>query len=532
MRNKKRMNNYDEYIDIVNDVLDLHDNSESSVQIIENSKDFYLQNRELFKNIVPDYCEGKISCGIFASYGFRLYAATIGNKIELLTHQDGYTDSPIFSYQVDDIIDYSKEHDSHAENENNIEEYNEESREKDFLKVSSVLLEWSINPQSNIDILPEVLSKMIIPAIKRIRKSIIDKRPVINILLPPFSKDFTSSENYEGEESDSCFDFNTILNSSDFEDIEINIQDYSSLINLKGAERKYLGIHHTDGINDYLIFSVFENIRGHKECIGCVAINLNSKKEYILQPYKQQLIFDKQVSAFLDTKTGEDIIYFSPVENKFPIPTTCSSYLGTHTTSFIDNEYILKNNELTGNKEIDKIISLFSGMKSMSVAEICARYLEEPNLYNIALGDMVYIAILLEQHGEIFQSSLLKLKRKDRIFPVQNTEFKHYKSEMLAHLPSNFAKIGWKINYVRKLKIIPFRKIGYKLYLKQITESIVNHFDDCTTDDVIEEYMFIHTKNKQTAIHNVPSAMSAAKMFIEMINIDSIAINYCKDLMF
>ena len=526
------MNNYDEYIEIVNDVLDLSDNPESSVQVIENSKEFYLQNRELFKNIVPNYSEDKISCGIFASYGFRLYAATIGNEIELLTHQDGYNDSPIFSYQVDDIIDYSKEHESHSEDVINLDEDSEESKKKAFQKASSILLEWSINPQSNIDILPEVLSKMLIPAIKRIRKSIINKRPVINVLIPPFSKDFTSSENYEGDVSDSYFDFNEILDSSEFEDIEINIQDYSSLINLKVSERKYLCIHHTDEINDYLVFSVFENIRGHKECIGCVAININSAKKYILQPYKQQLIFDKQANSFLDKSKGDEIIHFSPVENKFPIPTTCSSFLGTHTTSFIDNEYILKKTIPTGNKEIDRIISLFAGIKSMSVAEICARYLDEPNLYNIALGDMVYIAILLEQNEEVFQSSTLKLKRKDRIFPVQNTEFIHYKSDMLAHLPSNFARIGWKINYIRKLKIIPIQKIGYKLELRQIAESIIKHSDDCTTDDVIEEYQFIHTKDKKAAIHNVPSAMSAAKMFVEMINIDTIAINYCKDMMF
>lgn len=48
-------------------------------------------------------------------------------------------------------------------------------------------------------------------------------------------------------------------------------------------------------------------------------------------------------------------------------------------------------------------------------------------------------------------------------------------------------------------------------------------------DDVIEEYMFIHTKNKKLAVHNVPSAISAAKMFFEMINMDSIAINFCNE---
>ena len=517
------MNNYDKYIEIVNDILGLSDNSESSVQVIENSKNFYLQNRELFKNIVPVYSEDKIACGIFASYGFRLYAATIGNEIELLTHQEGYNDSPIFPYRVDDIIDYSKEHDSYTKSE--------ESREKEFLKASSILLEWSINPQSNIDILPEVLLKILVPAIKRIRKSIINKRPVINILIPPFSRDFTSSENYEGDVSDSYFDFNEILKSSEFEDIEINIQDYSSLISLKGNERKYLVIHHTDESDDYLVFSVFENIRGHKECIGCVAIH-NNEKKYILQPYKQELIFDKQASILLNKSKRDVIIHFSSIENKFPVLTTCNSFLGTHTTSFIDNEYILRNTIPTGNKEIDRIVSLFYGIKSMSVAEICARYLEEPNLYNIALGDMVYIAILLEQHEEVFQSSTLKLNRKDRIVPVQNTEFIHYKSEMLANLPSNFARIGWKINFVQKFEIIPYQKIGYKSELKQIAESIIKHSDDCTTDDVIEEYQFIHTKDKKAAIHNVPSAMSAAKMFVELINIDSIAINYCKDMMF
>ena len=513
------MADFDKYIEIVDDVLDLSENTDSSLQIIENTKEFYLQNKEMFKKIVPNFEEGKTACGIFVSYGLRLYAATIGEEVELLTHQDGYNDTPIFSYRVDDILDYSTEHDF------TVEEESEES-----LVASSVLLNWSINPQSNIDILPEILSKMVLPSIKRVKKSIaVGNRPVINILLPPFSKDFTSVDNYEGEADETSLDITQILEDSHFEDMELNFLDYSPLVELNGDERKYLAIYHSDGKNEFLVFSVFENIRGHKECLGCIAININTQENFILQIYKQEYEIDKIDSLALENKRDVNSIQFSPVESKLPIPASCSSFLGVHTTSFMDNEYILRSEEKTGNKEIDKIISLFSGTKSMSVAEICARFVGEPNLYNIALGDMVYIAILLDQHDEVFQSSTLKTKRKDRVTPVQNTEFIHYDSNMLPHLPSNFARIGWKLSSVGRLRLVPYQKIGYKLSLRQITESIVNHYDDCTTDDVIDEYLFIHTKNKKIAVHNVPNAISAAKMFIEMINIDSIAINFCNE---
>ena len=517
------MNEFDKYIEIVDDVLYLAENDKSTVQTIENTKDFYTKNRDFFKRIVPEYAEGKNACGIFVSYGIRICLATIGKEVELLTHQDGYNDTPIFSYRVDDILDYSNEHDFSTDDEN------EETQ-----LASSVLLDWSINPKSNIDILPEILSKMVIPGIKRIRKSIVGSRPVINILLPPFSKGFTSSEEFEQDEdtSPSTFDFESILEESDFEDMEINFIDYSSLVDIESDERKYLAIHHSDGQNEYLVFSVFENIRGHKECLGNVAINVKTQESFVLQSYQQNFEIDKNESLLKGNKTKDDLIRFTPVENKLPIPVGCSSFLGVHTTSFIDNEYILKTDSKTGNKIIDKIIDLFSGTKSMSVAEICARYLEEPNLYNIALGDMVFIAILLDQHDEIFLPSTLKTNRKDRISPVQNTEFIHYESELLPHLPANFARIGWKLNYIRRLKIIPYQKIGYKLNIHLITESIVNHYDDCTTDDVIEEYMFIHTKNKKLAVHNVPSAISAAKMFFEMINMDSIKINFCNENVF
>lgn len=523
------MQNLIEYIDIVDDVLDLTKNDELSIQKIENKKSFYLQNQDLFKKIVPDFTEGKTSCGIFVAYGYRLYAAMIGKKVELLTHQDGYIETPVFPFRVDDILDYTSEHNftGNEETDNIVE-----NEDNEFQKASSILLNWMINPQSNIDILPEIISKMVVPSIKRIRKSIIGSRSVINILLPPFAKEFTSSEKYEGDEESKVFDFTQIFQETDFEDMEVNFLDYSSLVDIKDNERKYLAIQHNDGKNEYLIFSVYEKIRGHKECLGSVAINTIAQKNYILQTFNQNIVIEKKESLLINDKKKDDEINFEPVENKLPIPSSFSSFLGEHTTSFIDTEYILKIGMKTGNKEVDTIISFFENTKSMSVAEICARYVNEQNLYNIALSDMVYIAILLEQHSEIFQQSTLRLSRKDRIVPVQNTEFVHYQSILLPHLPANFSRIGWKINFMRRLKIIPYQKIGYKLPLRSIIESVVKHYDDCTTDDVVEEYLFIHTKNKKQGVNEVPNAMSAAKMFVELLNIDSIAIDFYNDTVF
>ncbi len=74
--------------------------------------------------------------------------------------------------------------------------------------------------------------------------------------------------------------------------------------------------------------------------------------------------------------------------------------------------------------------------------------------------------------------------------------------------------------------------INHKLSLRSMTESIVNNFDDCTTDQVIEDYLFIHTKNKNKGINEVPNAISAAKLFIEMLNIDTISINFCNENVF
>ena len=522
------MQEFDKYIKIVDNVLDLSKNKDSSIQLIENTKKFYYRNKEQFKNIVPEYTTGKISCGIFVAYGIKLYAATIGKKVELLTHQDGYNDTPIFSFRVDDILDYSSEHIFWGEN-NKIDTY-EEKEENEFLKASSILLNWSINPQSNIDILPEIISKIVVPSIKRIRKSIVGIRPVINVLLPPFAKDFTSFGNYEGEESNT-FDITQIFQGTDLEDMEINFLDYSSLVNIKGYERKYLAIHHSDGTNNYLVISVFENIRGHKECLGHVAINICTQESFILQTFKQEYRIEKKETLLLNKKKEKNVIHFNLVKNKLPILSSCSSFLSNHTTSFIDNEFILKAGIKTDDKELNKIISFFSNIKSMSVAEICSLYISESNLYNIALSDMVYIAVLLDQHTELFQQSTLKLNRKDRIVsvPNPNNDFIHFMSNLLPHLPSNFGRITWKINFIRPWKIIPYKSIDYKSSLHSIVESVIKHYDDCTTDDVIEEYLFIKTKNKKQGVNEVPNAISTAKMFIEMINITSIKIDSCNN---
>ncbi len=155
--------------------------------------------------------------------------------------------------------------------------------------------------------------------------------------------------------------------------------------------------------------------------------------------------------------------------------------------------------------------------EAIQVKEICASVLEEENLYNISLGDLVYVANYLEKNkwfkcvsiGTIKEYKLGSHKVLDSLIDVSN----------LPGIPSNYNSIVWKLRDSRKRTISIFELNAEKHKTAQIVESIVRHFDQCTTEMLADELLYIYKAGVNA------SAFFVAKVFLYVSGMDSLVID-------
>lgn len=429
------------------------------------------------------------SFGFIVFYGYRLGALRIKGENECYSKQIGYKDETILPYDLSDILDKA--------------DFNE-----NMDVAASDAIEWLINPEDSTEYAEDVFRKMTVPVINSMCKSIpTGRQPKCTIVLPPFSATINQ------------VDWSEIFSKVRMGNLKINLTNYSYLYRPEEGERKYIFQHQTDGKREYVILSAYEEKAGKIICCGSLAFDaFDLSKQYKLQEVTP-LSFHKEPKKekMLPKKAQDENRTWKYCECKYPINIGFNSFLSSHEASFDLVTYVLAQRIEEMRSEELAIKELFGLNESVPVSSVCARLLKEKNLYNIALGDMVYVANILEQSSN-FQSTMLGTKHKYALGMDKNFAA-DVDISTFCNLPSNYSTFEWKLRESYKQTVDYFELDGDKHSERQIIESIVNHYRPCTTAMVAEDLLY-STGNK-----DVPNALYTAKVFMVMSKMDSLVID-------
>ena len=166
--------------------------------------------------------------------------------------------------------------------------------------------------------------------------------------------------------------------------------------------------------------------------------------------------------------------------------------------------------------DTDEIRTAFHGKEALQVTEVCARVLGEQNLYNIALGDMVHIAHILQwdkgfKTVSITTAKDFKLGTYAQFAPSVDVNKLH-------NIPSNYATFSWRLKDKRRTIAPYFHLDAEKHSVNQIIESIIDRFEHCSTAIVAEELLYLYKDGED------PSAYFVAKVFMYLSQMDSLEI--------
>ena len=432
----------------------------------------------------------------FISYGFRLGSVFLNGKIECYTRQNGYFDNAIWTYNLDDVLNY-------------------ETNEENLNSGSSNIIEWSINPGSNVDISDDVLRKMIVPLVNNLNR-ITPPGKTMNCIcvLPPMSNKIEING------------WPSLFSSMNVNRLKISVTNYGHLLRINEEDRAYVVLHQTDDSREYVIISAYEYIRGHNMCIGSVAFDVSDfDHQYLLndiQPISFTIENDKREYC-----KGKNIIKengWNYLQCKYPTLVGLNSFLGQHEASFGREMYKLVNSEKEANNEISKAIDGFIEQDSLSAFDISAHILAEPNLCNISLGDLVYITD--------------RIQRDKRFEAVSITTGRHFELGSIKKfgpfvdmtninmIPSNYSTFTWKLRDKRKKIVSYFSLSAQRNGENQIIESIIDHYKPCTTELIAEDLLYFYKNGEK------PSAYFVAKVFMYLSQMDSIEIDSRNEIVF
>ena len=164
---------FDEYIGLIpkDDV--------SSVWFFELNEDALAEQQQNLADLIHEHADDSVDTfhmGCLIFYGYRLGTMRLDGKNICFTRQGGYKDKAILKYDTDDILEYE------------IEETNKESS-------VSRLIQWIINPESNLEVSDHIIKRMIVPMINNLSKvTPPGMKGYCEVILPPVSRDIEDQE--------------------------------------------------------------------------------------------------------------------------------------------------------------------------------------------------------------------------------------------------------------------------------------------------------------------------------------------------
>lgn len=420
-------------------------------------------------------------------YGFRLGAVLNSGRFECITRQSGFEDKAVFPFNLNEYL--------------NIQDSDEVE------KAVESIIHWIINPESNKDITATVFNKMVGNIVKLLCRSIPpNKLHSCTVIFPPYSVDLEPPS------------WNEILSDTGISsDVSIKFADYGELLTLSDSERSYICFTYTGEEQEYIIISAYEVIRGQNACVGSLAFDITDNESfYVLRNNKTEtVILTAQDHIFTKKKKAETVErsweYVACKLGRIP---GFYSFCGQHGPRFAENKYLLTDQN---DSEIpDSIRDAFIDKKVLDIFGICSLIMHEQYAQKISLGDMVYIADIIEKNP-VFKNVDL-YTGKDIGLGTKSTFPDSLSSAKYESIPSNYYDFKWKLKS-NNIKLIPYFDLSVKKHsTKQIFESIIAYYDHCTTDKVASDYLYL------AGIKEEPTIYFTVKVFGYLSSMKSIEV--------
>ena len=426
--------------------------------------------------------------GVFSSYGLSLAIMELKGHSECITHQEGFRDEAIISKNLDEFL--------------NVETDAENTR-----ACISNIVSWCINPESNIEISDDIWRSLLFQPIKTIGRTLLPgKTPKIITVVPYVSAELEYP------------DWKEMFSALKIKNVNITLLDYGLVCGVNELERKYIVQYQTDGNREYIIIAAYERVRGKITCIGTLAFDVQKNdKEYELKTITETSFnISWNPDRYKKEKKQEIISDCHLVDSSLQAGSGFNSFLGCHTISFLREMYRKNEQEVAGVADLENV---YTKGEALQVIEVCSRVLKETDLYNISLEDIVAVANRME-HSKKFTKTGVATGH-NAILSTYKGFAKSIDITKLRSIPANYATITWKLKDKRK-KTVPYEKLEIDKYTeRELIESIVRYYEPATTENVAEDLLYLSNK----MVDADPSAFFAAKIFLELMSIDSLVID-------
>ncbi|SFC66727.1 RNA polymerase, alpha chain C terminal domain [Butyrivibrio sp. YAB3001] len=487
-----------EYIDIFNEEKNIPVNAyEPRTVVLNLDRDGIEEFLAKYANTLNvQKTEENVHAIALIMYVYRAGIIETKNTMEVMTRQSGFVNTPLWSTgrAIDEMLN------------KDITDGDEEEESDEAISVSN-LIEWIVNPAGNVEIWDGILGKMILPMVKELGKNVPPgKNPNYTVIVPPVSDQLSFP------------DWQKLFSNIKTNYAKVRIVDYRELLNIGKNERVYFCISQTDGEREYLIISAYEVIRGRKACVGSIAFDVTNNEQYDMENV-HEVKFEinnsrkdvgRKEKGLIEIKSDWDY-----VPMKCPLISGFKSFLGSVSPTFLNEMYAV-----TGKYwQKDGAAALYNGFvgtEALRVSEICSRLLKEKNLNKISLGDMVYVADLLDK-DRAFGTVLIRQNR-DKTLGTLSDLGKEIDFSRMAEIPANYANFTWKVKS-KVQSFAPYFDLDKKQHtLKQIIESTIDHYSHCSTAQVAEDIMYLYNDNE-------PNAYFTAKVFMILSAMDTLLID-------
>lgn len=343
----------------------IEETEETIYKVLLNEKELLEESQKYANKITKtNTSEEKFSIGALIMYGYRIGAYIERNKSVCLERQNGYKSTPIYSYNVDSIL--------------NVKTISEDASLDE-------LVNWIINPGSNLEIVDEVFKQMVSPVVKMLSRITPQNKKInLQLFIPPFSKLIEFNK------------WNELLSKYFDNKTEISIMNYGSLLELEKNKRSYIIMYTGENENSKIIISAYELLRGKPLCLGTLAFDLYSNNIFELHNVNEYTFEKDETHQELIRKNNaievKDVL--KPLKLNYEKIIGYKSFLANHPSGFYDERFQYTEED----DELNPVLDSIKLYQSISPIDVCIKNINETNINHISLGDVMYISDIMEKN--------------------------------------------------------------------------------------------------------------------------------------
>lgn len=418
---------------------------------------------------------------IYVDYGYS-YAAIDGkNGLTFVTRQSGFSEKDYWEYDITEQLGYSDEADQQFE-------------------PLELFMQWLDDPKDSLELCHEIFRKILkhiaVETLDRLGESV---NKSLLIMLPSLPANAKIS-------------WELLISSIAKEQCCVIVDNHGAGMELQPNTSTFLYHNFVIDMQQTTLVEVFS-----QETNGSIHADAYFyDKEYETDTRKlctvPRLMIQKENQSKESTDTSQASISevsFRRLPVRIGNIAGVTAFLRSHAAAFREQMFIPLKKGCELPQKIEKITKLFKHYEALSVAYICSQLCAENELSHISLMDMATTCSLLENRKYFQKTNLITRKMKVAFGVIDELPLD---MENIPYIPSNYSSVCWKCSAARD-KIPDYHTLNKEsIDISHITpalQSIVSHYDSCTTEDIASDLYFIMTGGQEE-----PSAMLTAKVYL------------------